>query len=84
METIERIWVRDTGWERLTVPRKCRAMAGRGRRVCSKDAYFALKRSNGPWAYCEEHMYGRRIHNGIVEVAVVADSPAARLQLYHV
>lgn len=81
---MERIWVPDTEWEKLAKPRKCRATAGRGRRICNTEALYALRRPNGLWAYCEEHMYGRRIRDGIVEVAVATDSPAARLQLYHV
>jgi len=41
-------------------------------------ANYGLLRSNGIWAYCEEHMYGRRIRDGIVEIEVRDDSPAAK------
>lgn len=29
------------------------------------------------YAYCTEHLYGRRVRNGVVEVSVAADSIAA-------
>ncbi len=69
------VWVRDNDWVRLPSPRRCRCR-GKDYATCKNSAEFGLKRRNGLWAYCEEHMYGRRIRNGIVEVQVWADSPA--------
>lgn len=34
---------------------------------CGGAPVMALERTNGWWLYCAEHLYGRRIHNGIVE-----------------
>lgn len=78
MDEKDWVWVRDTQWSKLGVPRRCRYIGGHPRTVCHNMASFALLRSNGYWAYCEEHMYGRRIRDGIVEVQVYPDSPAAK------
>ena len=74
------VWVKDTGFELLpsTSTWKCRRMLASPRRMCPNRAVVALKRSNGWWNYCEEHMYGRRIKNGIIEYLVANDSPAAK------
>lgn len=71
---MDMIWIKDTHWELLPpeIRRKCR-MKG-----CLNHAVAALRRSNGWWNYCPEHLYGRRINNGVVEIQVSADSPAAR------
>ena len=37
------------------------------REVCGKPVVAALRRSNGWWCYCEEHLYGGRLNNGVVE-----------------
>lgn len=78
MDNEERVWVRDTRWEKLQVPRICRFYGGHPRHRCYNKAEFALRRSNGLWAYCPEHMYGRRIRNGIVELDVHPDSRTAK------
>lgn len=70
-------WVRDTHWVKLDTPQRCRRIDGHSRTHCPNMAEYALLRSNGPWAYCEEHMYGRRIRDGIVEFEVRDGSPAA-------
>lgn len=70
-------WVRDTHWVKLDTPKRCRRIGGYPRIHCPNMAEYAFLRSNGPWAYCEEHMYGRRIHGDIVEYEVPDDSPAA-------
>lgn len=41
--------------------RKCR------RPRCGGEPVMAFRRRNGWWLYCGEHMYGRRINNGVVE-----------------
>lgn len=41
--------------------RKCR------RPRCGGKPVMALERSSGWWLYCAEHLYGRRIVNGVVE-----------------
>jgi len=72
------IWVKDTYWRKLDTPKRCRDISGHPRTHCPNTAEFGLLRSNGIWAYCEEHMYGRRIRGGLVEVEVSDDSPAAK------
>jgi hypothetical protein len=72
------VWVPDRLW--TTEPeiidgRLCRMKVGRA--SCRRPAVAALARSNGWWCYCAEHLYGRRIENGVVEVEVAAQSPAA-------
>lgn len=71
-------WVKDTYWRKLDAPKRCRRIDGFPRTHCLNMADYGLLRSNGIWAYCEEHMYGRRIRDGIVEVEVHDDSPAAK------
>jgi len=74
----EGVWVKDTRWVKLDEPKRCRSISGSPRTHCPNIAYFGFPRSNGIWAYCEEHMYGRRIRNGVVEIKVHPDSPAAK------
>ncbi|KKM88902.1 hypothetical protein LCGC14_1254090 [marine sediment metagenome] len=75
---VERIWVKDTRWRRLPEPKRCRFIGGTPKTHCPNTAEFGIKRSNGIWAYCLDHMYGRRIRDGLVELDVLDDSPAAR------
>jgi hypothetical protein len=70
-------WVKDTRWIKLDTPKRCRSIAGSPRVHCPNMADYGLIRSNGVWAYCEQHMYGRRIRDGIVEFEVSDNSPAA-------
>lgn len=78
MDDEQRVWVKDRQWEKLQMPKICRFYGGYPRYRCHNKAEFALRRSNGLWAYCLEHMYGRRIRDGIVELEVAADSPTAK------
>jgi hypothetical protein len=71
------VWVKDTSWVYLDQPKKCRRMIGKYR-VCGGESRYAFKRPNGYWAYCQEHMYGRRIFNGIIEIQVSKDSISAK------
>ena len=72
-------WVRDDAWVLLGKDSqlRCRMIDGSPRRSCPNIAVAQIRRSNGWWAYCAEHLYGRRITKGRVEVKVAADSPAA-------
>ena len=78
IESEQRVWVEDRQWRKLDVPKQCRFLGGSPRTKCHNTAAFGLLRSNGVWAYCEEHMYGRRIQDGIVKLEVHSDSPAAK------
>lgn len=58
-------WLPDSGWTtspEVVAGKKCR------QRGCRRPAVAALRRSNGWWCYCDEpeHLYGRRIENGVV------------------
>ena len=72
------VWVRDTYWRKLTKPKRCRQIGGHPKTHCPNMADFGFLRGNGVWAYCPEHMYGRRIRDGIVEIQVSDDSPGAK------
>jgi len=72
------VWVTDTSWRKLDELTQCRFFGGHPKTRCPNNADFGLLRSNGIWAYCEEHMYGRRIRAGLVEYEVQDDSPAAK------
>lgn len=74
-----RVWVPDRRW--TTEPeiidgKRCRMKVGKGP-TCRRPAVAALARRNGWWCYCEEHLYGRKIEDGVVLVEVAAGSPAA-------
>ncbi len=75
----DRIWVRDRDWILLgsDTKAKCRRILGQPRRMCPNTAIAQLRRSNGWWAYCVDHLYGGKIVGGHIEVSVAADSPAA-------
>jgi hypothetical protein len=72
------VWVKDTEWKKLDYPMRCRRMLGNPRKVCCKETLYALRRSNGYWAYCSDHMYGRRIRDGIVEIQAHPNTKAAK------
>jgi len=78
IESEQRVWVKDMQWRKLDEPKRCRSISGYPKTHCPNMAAFGLLRSNGIWAYCEKHMYGRRIREGIVEVEVHSNSPAAK------
>jgi hypothetical protein len=74
------VWIPDESWRLVTTSKNCR------QKRCYRDAVAELDRgihtSRGVrpswWAYCEDHMYGRRIHDGRVWIRLRADSPAAK------
>lgn len=75
----EFVWVEDGDWRLLPVAstKKCRMVR------CPNRGVAELLRSWGRtpgrwWAYCPDHMYGRRIHCGRVEIQVHPDSDAAK------
>lgn len=77
-EATSMIWVRDPVWVKLDSPKRCRCVDGSPKRHCPNMAWYGFPRSNGIWAYCTDHMYGRRVRDGIVEIQVRADSPAGK------
>ena len=78
---VERVWVKDTSWMLLgrETSVQCRMLKGapHKRKWCPNTAVAQFRRSNGWWAYCADHLYGRRIAGDHIEVSVSADSPAA-------
>lgn len=79
-EGYEYVWVPtvnlDGGhrWVLLNKPdpsRLCRGDVG-----CENNPVAKLNRSRRPgveqwWFYCADHLYGRRIHNGVLETRIV-------------
>lgn len=62
-------WVRDDSFEMAWLDRTCRQLR------CGEPAVVALKRRHGTspfgfrwWFYCAEHMYGRKIDDGVVKM----------------
>lgn len=78
---IDRVWVPDRQWTTeaaIIAGKRCRRKLGK-HAMCQRPAAAALARRNGWWCYCDDpdHLYGRRINDGVVEVLVTAESPAA-------
>ncbi len=69
-ENLVNIWIPDEDWVELPSPKRCRSIDGTPRKHCPNWGNYALKRSNGYWAYCPDHMYGRRIIEGIVHIQI--------------
>jgi hypothetical protein len=74
-----REWVADEGWKIGGDGRTCR------RTGCGKLAVAALKRSHRYgilgfqwWYYCESHLYGRKIEDGVVKVERLAENVAGK------
>ncbi len=71
MTLAPRMWVRDVRW-RLGSQKRCRWVVGTPYARCQNQAVAELIRGRGGWwAYCGEHLYGRRIANGQVEWEVM-------------
>lgn len=85
-DELEYIWVPDRDWILLGdfTHAQCRSGA---RKRCPNRAVAALKRASSRaycgyiwWNYCGDHLYGRRIENGRVEVHAWKGSPYAKQQ----
>jgi hypothetical protein len=75
---IERVWRPDEDWTtdpEIVAGRRCRMIR------CANPAVAALRRSyHHPttgenvgqwWTYCADHLYGRRVRDGVVEIYAV-------------
>lgn len=72
-------WVPDESWtiyNSIVAGRKCRS--------CGRPAVAALKRRHRHppelyrwWRYCESHLYGRKIEDGIIKVRHLVKDEAA-------
>jgi hypothetical protein len=78
-ELCGRVWIEDRDWRCVASysGKKCRF------RGCAHKAVAEMARQyqGGKrhwWAYCEEHLYGRRVGRDRVETEVSADSLAAK------
>ncbi|OGT54309.1 MAG: hypothetical protein A3E01_15200 [Gammaproteobacteria bacterium RIFCSPHIGHO2_12_FULL_63_22] len=67
--------------------KRCRYTVGPGNRICGAEPVAALNRGMTRdglgrvpswWAYCGEHLYGRRIHNGVIEGPVQVPDEAVQ------
>jgi hypothetical protein len=67
---MEKTWVPDRNWVVLPEPRQCRHLEGHPAERCPNIAHYGLMRKGAysvyPWPYCEEHMYGRKVIDGVV------------------
>ena len=70
------VWVADPDWVLLQEgsTAKCRYTIAKYR-ICRAPGVAQLQRGDQWWAYCGEHLYGRRIRNGHVEVSVAKVLP---------
>lgn len=81
----DRVWVEERCWRLMPEgeAQRCRYVEGKPLRGCGALAVAKLLRvgSRTPrgrwWAYCGEHLFGRRINGDRVEVSVHPDSLAA-------
>lgn len=60
-------WRPDTQW-------RCPSEYGRCRRIgCQRAPVADFKRAYRWWAYCDWHLYGRRIRDGVVEIPIFVE-----------
>lgn len=52
--------------DRRVVTDEERGRPCRGSRRCPGQVVMALKRSTGWWFYCDQHMYGSRLRDGVI------------------
>lgn len=81
------VWIPDRSWRLVLGPQQCRQRLGQPPRRCPRAAVAELNRGRywrkkgrtvaSWWAYCESHLYGRRIVDDTVMVEVPKTSPAA-------
>ena len=77
---IEWVWVPDRDWRVPSQYTRCRTS---NTYPCWNSPVADLQRTDWKkrprwYAYCEQHMYGRRLRDGVVEVRVHPNSPAAK------
>ena len=77
------ILVPESGWRLVAGWKRCRRrLSGMPVTGCANDAVAELNRAYGNrprwWAYCEEHMYGRVVREGVVWAWANPDSPRGR------
>lgn len=68
-----RTWVPDEQWIALSAKTtsRCRMIEGKARTRCPNTAVAQFRRGHRSiswWAYCADHLYGRRLNNGVVEI----------------
>jgi hypothetical protein len=77
---VSRVWVEDRSWRVPSRATRCR------REQCPNPpvadllrwtVYQGLGRRRTPWAYCADHLYGRRVEDGKVLCEVEEGSLAA-------
>jgi hypothetical protein len=82
-EGFVRVWLPDSGWETVSeregLDRRCRWGAGFHRRACGKPSVAKLRRSNGWWHYCADHLYGRRLSEDGLQVESLVAVPEAEV-----
>lgn len=77
-------WKLLADWEE---PKACRRrLSGAGYVVCRRPSVARLWRPRYPktgtwWHYCEQHLYGREIHDGVLMSQVHRDSTVVQLHL---
>lgn len=77
-------WRPDPAWRSVSGRVLCRRLGGLNpanhRVACQNEAIAEFQRgSRGWWAYCADHLYGRRIRNGVVEHRVLVEDEIGRL-----
>ena len=77
-QDIVREWRPASGWRLLPLDttRPCRFMEGKPLKWCRAKAVAEFQRGykrKAWWPYCADHLYGRRINNGVVESYQVAE-----------
>lgn len=74
------VWIPASEWRLVTAPKKCRRPRCYRQAVAEVDRGMHTPRRIVPswWAYCDDHLYGHRIHGGKVWTRVRDGSPAAR------
>ena len=72
---MNKTWGPDKEWILVSAETRwpCRYIVGPGRKICRRPAVAELQRGFQSWAYCADHLYGRRIRDGIVEVEILVE-----------
>jgi len=75
-----RVWVEDRAWRLLSEceVKKCRQPQCPNHAVASFLRYSPGRKKSFRWAYCADHLYGRKIiEPGVIVVSVDRESEAA-------